>query len=225
MIKNLAKKSTMIFAALMLVFVVTSCDKAVDSTDYSEFYSSVFSVNEPSTNIADIYVEGNETADFGEMPMPVGPDDNTGDKKPSDKKDLRPIQDIRNPFARIFAILELTPEQKAQIREFMIAHRRCEREAIMALREAQKPILEAANQERRAIMEQVKNGDLTREEAGALLRALNERVREAMQNSSEVIAAHQALRNCWDELLRNIASILTPEQLVKWERFLANVRK
>lgn len=225
MIKNFAKKSAMIFAALMLVFVVSSCDKAVDSTDYSEYYSSVFSVNEPSTNIADIYVEGNETADFGEMPMPVGPDDNTGNNKPNDKKDLRPNQDIRNPFARIFALLELTAEQKAQIREFMIAHRRCEREAIVALREAQKPILVAANQERRAIMEQVKNGELTREEAGALLKALNQRVREEMQNNEAVIAAHQALRNCWEELLRNIGSILTPEQLVKWEKFLANVRK
>ncbi len=232
MFRNILKTSALSVVTLMMLFVLVSCDKTNDTvgaTEDSEYYSSVFSVNEPSTDVTECFIPASETDFFGEMPMPVGP--GTGNTDPSDKKlppngkDLQNGRDIRNPFARIFMALQLTEEQKVQIREFMLAHRRCEQDAIMALREAQRPIIEAANAQRREIMEQLKAGEITREEAGALLRTLNQTVREQLKNDPAVVAAHEALRACWDLLLENIGSILTEEQLVKWQRFLDMKRK
>ncbi len=235
MFKNLLKKSALPLASLMLIFVMASCDKpgdAVAATDYSDYYSSVFSVNEPLTDVTDCFIPASEVDLFGEMPMPVGPgkDCNLGDKKlpPNDKGDKnlpKDGKDIRNPFARVFMLLNLTEEQKVQVREFMIAHRQCEKDAILALREAQRPIIEAANAQRKEIMAKLKSGEITRREAGDLLKILNQTVREQLKNDPAVEAAHQALKACWDIMLDNIGSVLTEEQLVKWTKFLEMKKK
>ena len=65
----------------------------------------------------------------------------------------------------------------------MTAHMDCVKAAQMALRESERPIMERAIAAQKAIMEKVKAGKMTREEAKIALKALNEATRKALEQN------------------------------------------
>lgn len=141
------------------------------------------------------------------------------------------IDSVRPPFhgkfftlGKVLAKLELTDDQKTQLEVFMTAHRECELQARLALRTAQAAIIEPANASRKAILLQLKNGEITRDSAKAAIKAINVATRTALETDTAVLAAKAALKDCKDLLLTNIASILTPEQLVIWTEYLSKIK-
>ena len=127
-------------------------------------------------------------------------------------------------FCAIFKELNLTDEQAKIISTFAKEHKSCRREAIDALREAQRAILQNANLERKQIIDDMKNGTITATEARELLLQLAEQVRQDMKNSPEVQAALEAMKNCHNVFIDNIASVLTADQLVIWNKFLETIK-
>ena len=91
---------------------------------------------------------------------------------------------------------------------------------MLALKEAEREILQAANQERREIFQQLRDGDITRAEARELLRQLHQELKETLDNDPDVQEARENLRDCFITLFENIEGELTEEQLEKWERWL-----
>ena len=145
-------------------------------------------------------------------------DDNRRGKQKMQRPDRRPPV---FEFMRVFRAMELTDEQKAELRPFFEAHFACASDLLLTLRESERAIIQSAREERQSIMAQFRAGELTREEAIAELRQLNLRTKQALLENPEREAAREALKECRDLLLENIASILTEEQLLIWEEWLA----
>jgi Spy/CpxP family protein refolding chaperone len=136
---------------------------------------------------------------------------------------MRPIK-FMTPLGRILKELNLTDEQKAQIREFFNAYHDCVKSAMTALRESEKQILDQANQARRQVMEQLKSGAIDRQTAMEQLRQINQRTREALINNPVRQQTLEQLKNCWDTLISNIKSVLTDEQNALFDQLLAKYR-
>lgn len=135
----------------------------------------------------------------------------------------RPIK-FMVPLGRILKELNLTEEQIALVREFMAEYRDCVKNALLPLRESERQIIQQANQERATVMQQLKNGEIDAQTAREQLRQINLRTREALMNNPVREQALQQLKECWDTLIANIKSILTPEQQALFDELLAKYK-
>jgi len=68
-----------------------------------------------------------------------------------------------------------------------------------------------------AIRADLKAGTITREEANAKVKALNERMKNATQEAEAKVRA--AVKECMDRFFSRLESILTPEQLALWNEW------
>lgn len=150
-------------------------------------------------------------------PMHDGLNEDRGDKG------MKPRFKDRFNLGRVFGSMNLTEEQKLELRNLMAAHRACEMEWFSQLNEARRTILAASNAERRAIIEKAKSGEITRSEANVLIQQLNNRVRQALANLPINEEVRAGLILCREAFFASISELLTEEQLVIWERFLANL--
>lgn len=119
--------------------------------------------------------------------------------------------------------LALTDEQKTQAREAMAGHRDCIQAHLQAFRDANQAIIDAANEQRRAIRESVRAGELTREEARAQIGAINASTREAILNNPDSQGPIQALCDCKTALFDSIRAILDETQQVAWDEWVAGL--
>jgi hypothetical protein len=118
------------------------------------------------------------------------------------------------PWQSVLPCLKLTPEQMGKLREFSMTQRDCEKAAREQFRAALEPLRKAQQAELDAIRAAVKAGTMTREEAAAKSRAINERIRTATQEAEAQVRA--AVKACMDTFFTSLESILTPEQLALW---------
>lgn len=212
-------KSVMAMFALMLVFTLSSCQK--DDAVAPEYNYDADVMLATSEWIEGDLIEGTVETEFAldaqyDKMLFDGNVDKPG--KPGDKRP--PML----PLGRLLRQLELTADQRDSVEIYMQAFRLCAEEARIALRDAQKPIIDSANAQRRAIIADLKAGLITRQEASLALRQLHEATKLALDSDPAVVAAREAIKNCHDILLANIKSLLTPAQLVIWERFMSQTR-
>ena len=118
------------------------------------------------------------------------------------------------PWQSVLPCLKLTPEQSAKLREFSKAQIDCERAAREQFRSVIEPLRKAQQAEMDAIRADLRAGKITREEAAAKSRALNERMRAATQAAEAQVRA--AVKACMDTFFASFESIMTPEQLALW---------
>jgi len=212
--KNLRSIILAVFAVVMLIGVSSCSDQGSsvnNSSDAAYFNATQFTLNtyeESSSQDLEGFDMDQEFQFFG----------NNERRNPRDK--FRPHKQFF--LGRILRALDLTEEQRTAISEDLIAHHDCMREAMLALREAEYALVSVANEDRRAIHEQFRNGDLTREEAREQIMLIYETLREDLENDEDVLAARQAVRDCFDLLFENIAGELTDEQLEMWNEWLEN---
>lgn len=119
--------------------------------------------------------------------------------------------------------LDLSDEQREQIRDLMAEYRACAEGPLSEFRELNQDILEQANEERQAILDALHNGDLTREEAHAKLQDLIERTREALGSNPDNAATQEALCECKLGHFEAIRAVLTPEQQAVWDEWVAGL--
>lgn len=145
-----------------------------------------------------------------------------GNGKGPDGKPLPPKPDPNRPplkLGMLLRMLELDSAQRLLVKGFFEEFEDCVKEYRIALREAQRAIIENANAQRRAIMESLKAGEITREQAWQALKELREQTRQEMETNEDIVAAREGIKDCHDALLENIKSILTPKQLAIWNKF------
>lgn len=121
------------------------------------------------------------------------------------------------PWQSVLPCLKLTPEQNAQLREFMMAQRECEKSARDQFRTVLEPLRKEQKAEMDAIRADLKAGTITREEANAKVRALNERMKNATQRAEAQV--REAVKACMDRFFARLESILSPEQLALWNEW------
>ena len=128
-----------------------------------------------------------------------------------------------HPLGRIFKEMELTEDQQAQVKAFMEENKECAGGLFSELRANSRTYKEEANLLRKPIIESVKAGELSKEEAKASLELIREDIRSEMSTDEDRQAIIAAIKACREELLNKISSILDEEQLAKWEEFLSKM--
>jgi len=128
---------------------------------------------------------------------------------------------VRSPFDRLLAALKLNERQQGRVAELQEAHKACATAALEALRAAERAVLDAAKARVEAVKAEVAAGTKTKEEARAAIREINKATREALKNLPERAAAREAMKACDEAFLNGLRRILTPDQVVILERFLA----
>lgn len=119
--------------------------------------------------------------------------------------------------------LQISDEQLAQIRELMAAHRETTQPIFEALRAANQDIIDAANAQREVILEAMRNGDLTREEAQEQLKALSEATRDAIRNNPDTEELRQQLCDAITALFDSVRSVLSEDQQSQWDEWVATL--
>lgn len=200
-----------LMAGAILALSVTACDPGMV---------------DPENPMPVVMTEVDETNTFDLLAQPADFYDATVEQemreKPDDRRgDHRRGPAVVHPFGRLLNALELTEEQRAQVAELLKSHKDCAGEALALMKEHNQAIMEKARAARAEILAQVEAGTMTREEARAAIRALNERVRNALRNSDLRERVREMLKSCDAEFLRGLRQILTPEQQVIFDRWLA----
>jgi len=116
--------------------------------------------------------------------------------------------------------LDVMKEQMRQIRQFIRAHRECVKDPLEGLREANAGIIANANEQRKAILQALRNGEITREEAMQQLKQLSEATREAIRNNPASQPFLQAICECTTALFDNIRSVLNEDQQARWDQWV-----
>ncbi|MCX8055274.1 MAG: hypothetical protein N3A67_06375 [Ignavibacteria bacterium] len=206
--------------AAMLGIAACQKDNPVEPVDNGMDYSMV--LLSPNAIVGEVS-EASLTTDFtlqnvyDKMLMP--PSDDKG-KGPNGE--MPPKPEPNNGQFRIgvlLRMLELDSAQREQVKIFAQELEDCIKEYRQMLREAQRAIIENANAQRRQIMEQLKAGEITREQAMQALKQLREETRTAMETNEDIAIARQGLKDCHDAFLENVKSILTTKQLEIWNKY------
>ncbi len=256
MLKNTLIASRIFLSAILMMFVLNSCEQlgvtepeSINSIndDYSSysFYAEI-----PSLSADGIGTEATISSQMelsADMPYSMKLDDKSGKKgddkggkkgddkggkKGDDKGGKKGDKNIDNPhktpmpngpFQKIFAKMKLDSLQKEAIKILIDSHRSCEKDAVTALKAAQLPFIQTGNEMRNSILTSLKAGEITKEEAKAQLTELNASIRALMEADPAVQAALAQLKNCFDTLLASIREVLTPEQQILWDEFVAKL--
>ncbi|MBX3042795.1 MAG: hypothetical protein KIT33_12840 [Candidatus Kapabacteria bacterium] len=214
---NFLKLSLIIVTSISLAFL-SSCSESnniAGSDSLSPDQLSVFEYNVENFEITEATIDSDIKLD--EL-QPMRPDGKL------DERRLPPHVRNKIILQRVIRAMELDDEQMAALRELLNKHHICEIQWFRKLQAVRQAIVQRANVERREIMQQVKSGDITREQAQRLINQLNQKVREAMINNPALVEIREGLKDCRDELFDAIAELLNEEQLEIWERFLNSLK-
>jgi Spy/CpxP family protein refolding chaperone len=210
------KKLSVLVLSIIAIAIVSfvACNRASDPISPTT-EELVFTANIPSE--ADMMVVSDITECTMEQPM--------GMMFPKDDP-LRPERPIKFwlPLGRILVQLNLTDEQKEQVKAFLLEYRDCVKGALQTLRESERAIIQAANERRHQVIEDLKNGVIDRQTAMEQLRTINQETRQALMENPVRQQVLQQLKDCFDALINNIKSILTDEQKALFEELLAKYK-
>lgn len=210
------------------LFGISSCDKfenpvgddsngLIDSTifnitqyDISEFEMSDANLDD-NIEFAPILERGKSTMD-----------DTKGDKSKDRYKGKQ--KRIVTPFDFIFRKMNLDSTQLVAIKGFFKENRDCVGSWLSKLRDSQMQILENANEQIKAIRDSYKAGDITRKDAFDAIMKINKETRKALLNNPVNKEVQDGLKDCNEELIAKIKSILTADQLAIFEKWISRIR-
>ncbi len=121
----------------------------------------------------------------------------------------------------VFRNLKLTDDQKSQLKDLMAKFHDSMKPLVQQFRDANADIIAKANDERKAIMDQVKAGTLSRTDAQTQLKALNDKTRLQIEANPKSVQLKSQMCDARNNLISTIEKMLTPEQLVKWNDWKA----
>lgn len=186
----------------------------------SYFYSPTLAVSEdPINNPAPIVTPPGESDNTG-----LGKDGMRGHMGGGMMDNDAPKGDFY-PLGRIFKALGLDSIQREQIKGFMIIKGDCVNGWMLKLRESELPILQDAKDKQAAIIADLKAGTITAAEARTKLKDLRTATKAALEANPVRAEVQAGLKDCEDVFLASIKSVLTADQLAKWEEFQANLDK
>lgn len=126
-------------------------------------------------------------------------------------------------LGKILRELGVAREQMPEIRELLVAQRDCAKEPLDNLRAANQDLIDAANAQRRAVLDSVRSGELTREQAHERIKAINASTRAAIESNPANAPLLQALCDCRNTLFAAVRALLTEEQQAGWDEWVSNL--
>jgi Spy/CpxP family protein refolding chaperone len=139
--------------------------------------------------------------------------------KPDNGKKVTP-----SPFADLLRLLNLTPEQKPLVERLLVQHKQCTQSCIETLKTAEREILMNARIEEKKIKDAVKAGTITKEVARRELAQLKKSTQERLKALPRE-KVRECLQGCDTQFLNSLKEILTPEQKIIVEKWIASRQK
>lgn len=131
--------------------------------------------------------------------------------------------DYSRHFGGILHSLNLSDSQKNSVMGFVKTYHDSIKSLARQFYNANKGLIAAADTQRKAIVDSVKNGKLTRAQAIVKIEALNKNTKTQIENSSASLAIKSEICQTRKTLFDNIASILTSDQLTIWNNAIAKI--
>lgn len=224
--KNLIKGLSLF---LFVSFVFVGCDSGDDSLSSSlnsDFESPDFAVLDYNDAIDGmIEPDMNNNPGFGQFPPNSdfirGNGQGGRQGNPMMNGGRRPHQQGRH-LGRIFRNLNLSEDQIEAIKPLMEEHKTAMEALHEQLKVATESIMEYGKEERQAIIQQVQEGSLTREEAKTLFVALHEEIKALVDASEAAQVIKTEMCDLADALFANILTIFTDEQAELFNQWLAD---
>jgi hypothetical protein len=129
-----------------------------------------------------------------------------------------------SPFVDLLRLLNLTPEQKPLVERLLIQHKECTQSCIETLKTAEREILMNARLEEKKIKDAVKAGTITKEVARRELAQLKKSTQERLKSLPRE-KVRECLQGCDTQFLNSLKEILTPEQKIILEKWIASRQK
>lgn len=129
-----------------------------------------------------------------------------------------------SPFVDLLRLLNLTPEQRPLVERLLIQHRECTQSCIETLKTAEREILMNARVEENKIKDAVKAGTITKEVARRELAQLKKSTQEKLKALPKD-KVRECLQGCDTQFLNSLKEILTPEQKIILEKWIASRQK
>jgi len=123
-----------------------------------------------------------------------------------------------------FKMLNLTDDQKTSIRDLARTFQQNMKPLIQQFYDANKSIIEDANVKRRAIMDDVKSGKITREAAATQIKTLNQTTRELIKNNPASQTTKVSMCGERNKLLAGVTAVLQGDQLALWKAWIAKIQ-
>lgn len=139
--------------------------------------------------------------------------DNDADEDDSNESETKKIT-----LEQALPCLKLSTEQMAQVYAFMNAKKNCEKSALFNFKEAIAKIRADQKNMLHALAKKGKTGSVSKSQISAETQKINEYVKTA--TAAAVAAKKASLKNCYNQLLLNIQSILTTTQLAAWNEWI-----
>lgn len=129
-----------------------------------------------------------------------------------------------SPFVDLLRLLNLTPEQKPLVERLLIQHKECTQSCIETLKTAEREILMNARLEEKKIKDAVKAGTITKEVARRELAQLKKSTQERLKALPRE-KVRECLQGCDTQFLNSLKEILTSEQKIILEKWIASRQK
>ena len=123
----------------------------------------------------------------------------------------------------LFRQLNLTDDQKTQVRSLARTFQQNMKPLIQRFYDANKSIIQSANASRRAIMDDVKSGKITRDQAAARIKDLNQATRDLIKNNPASQAIKVLMCAERDRLFAGVSAVLQGDQITKWNDWIAKI--
>jgi hypothetical protein len=132
--------------------------------------------------------------------------------------------DFTKHLGRVLRGLNITPDQLTSIKGFAKTFHDSMKVYVKQFYNANKDTIANAKIKRKAIVDSVKSGLITRIKAIADIKVLNQETRSKIANNSASLAIKAEMCADRTTFFRNIASILTADQLTKWNQKIAQIK-
>jgi hypothetical protein len=121
--------------------------------------------------------------------------------------------------------LNLDDSQKEAVQGFMKTYHEGMKVLVKEFHELNKSIFEQARLDRKAIIDDLKAGKITRIEAGLKLKELNEKVRKEIASNPANENIKKQMCELGNTLFANIKSVLNSEQSEKWDQMIKRIKR
>jgi hypothetical protein len=214
------KKSKLALSAIfavVIMFGLNSCKDEPVTSDDNPYEMAVYMAPEPDNSPA-VVTEATmeQPIDLVQEDMDYRMCDNTMIYGKPDYKNKRQFM----PLAKILKSLNLTDNQKEQIKGFLFDFRLCIKDAVKELRLTEKEILKPFNEQRKAVVESYKNGTITLDVAKAKIKEINIAAKAALKANDARNIACEDMKLCRKNLLDKIGLIMEGDQIAKWKEWL-----
>lgn len=122
-----------------------------------------------------------------------------------------------------FRRLNLSDQQKSDLKALMVKFHEGMKPLAQQFKDANADIIKAANDARKLIVEDLKAGKITRQEAATKLKALNDDTRKKINDNPATQTIKASMCALRSTLFDDIAALLTPDQVKKWNDFSSKI--